>query len=122
MYGKWPYDHLYVVLIGRGLRGNLSARYPRSQKRTSKGISYDDRAIVLKHRDSLSSYALTYVALKEGISVVLSTLMLCVVALGRNASVRPISLLRLSLLRLLDSNFQGNSLWAWEFHPVNFRF
>ena len=28
------------------------------------------------------------------------------------AKVRPISLLRLSLLRLLDSNFPGNPLWA----------
>ena len=27
---------------------------------------------------------------------------------------RYISLLRFSLLRLLDSNFPGNSLWAWE--------
>ena len=29
----------------------------------------------------------------------------------------PISLLTLSLLTLLDSNFPGNLLWAWEFHP-----
>ena len=36
--------------------------------------------------------------------------------------VRPISLLRLSLLRLLDSNFWENSLWAWEFHPLNLWF
>ena len=35
--------------------------------------------------------------------------------------LRPISLLRLSLLRLLDSNFPGNSPWAWEFHPLNSR-
>ena len=34
------------------------------------------------------------------------------------ARLRPISLLRLSLLRLLDSNFPGNSLPAWEFHPL----
>ena len=27
--------------------------------------------------------------------------------------MRPISLLTLSLLRWLDSNFPGNSLWAW---------
>ena len=33
--------------------------------------------------------------------------------------VRPISLLTLSLLTLLDSNFPGNPLWAWEFHPLN---
>ena len=32
--------------------------------------------------------------------------------------VHPISLLRLSLLRLLDPNFPGNSLWAREFHPL----
>ena len=38
------------------------------------------------------------------------------------ADVRPISLLRLSLLRLLDSNFPGNPLRAWEFHPLNLRF
>ena len=30
--------------------------------------------------------------------------------------------IRLSLLRLLDSNFPGNSLWAWEFHPLKSRF
>ena len=29
--------------------------------------------------------------------------------------VRPISLLTLRLLTLLDSNFPGNPLWAWEF-------
>ena len=37
----------------------------------------------------------------------------------------PISLLRLlriSLLRFLDSRFPGDSLWAWEFHPLNLRF
>ena len=33
--------------------------------------------------------------------------------------VRPISLLTLSLLTLLDSNFPGNPLWTWEFHPLN---
>ena len=32
--------------------------------------------------------------------------------------LRPISLLRLSLLRFVDSNFQGNSLWAWESYPL----
>ena len=35
------------------------------------------------------------------------------------ASLRPISLLTLSLLRLLDSNFPGNPLWTWAFHPLN---
>ena len=34
-----------------------------------------------------------------------------------NADIRPISLLTLSLLRLLDSNFPGNPQWTWEFHP-----
>ena len=38
------------------------------------------------------------------------------------AAVRPISLLRLSLLRLLDSNSPGNSLQAREFHPSDLRF
>ena len=34
--------------------------------------------------------------------------------------LRPISLLALSLLlTLLDSNFPGNSLWTWEFLPLN---
>ena len=36
--------------------------------------------------------------------------------------LRPISLLRVSLLRLLDSNLPGSSLWTWEFHPVTLRF
>ena len=35
--------------------------------------------------------------------------------------LRPISLLRLSLLRLLDSNFPGNYVWTWEFHPLRLR-
>ena len=26
-----------------------------------------------------------------------------------------------TLLTLLDSNFPGNSLWAWEFHPFKSR-
>ena len=39
----------------------------------------------------------------------------------RPIHARPISLLRLSLLRLLDSNFPGNPLWAWEFHPLKLR-
>ena len=39
---------------------------------------------------------------------------------GRN--VCPISLLRLSLLRLLGSTFPGDSLWTWEFHPLESRF
>ena len=36
-------------------------------------------------------------------------------------AARPISLLTLSLLRLLDSTFRGNPLWAWEFHPFKLR-
>ena len=35
--------------------------------------------------------------------------------------LRPIPLLTLSLLTLLDSSFPGNSPWAWEFHPFNLR-
>ena len=43
---------------------------------------------------------------------------------GTDATVHvcPISLLRISLLRLLDSGFPGNSLWTWEFHPLLLRF
>ena len=37
-------------------------------------------------------------------------------------SYRPVSLLRLSLLRFVDSQFSGNSLWAWEFHPLKLSF
>ena len=36
--------------------------------------------------------------------------------------VHPIFLPRLSLLRFVDSTFPGNSLWTWEFHPLNLRF
>ena len=36
--------------------------------------------------------------------------------------IRPISLLILSLLRLLDSKLLGNSLWTWPFRPFNLRF
>ena len=32
--------------------------------------------------------------------------------------IRPILLLTLRIPRLLDSTFPGNSLWAWEFHPL----
>ena len=35
--------------------------------------------------------------------------------------IRPIFPLTLSLLSLLDSNFPGNPLRAWEFHPLSFR-
>ena len=35
--------------------------------------------------------------------------------------MRPISLLALPLLTLLDSNFPVNPLWAWEFHPLKLR-
>ena len=31
----------------------------------------------------------------------------------------PVSLLISSLLRFRDSYFLNNSLWAWEFHPLN---
>ena len=34
--------------------------------------------------------------------------------------IRPIPLLTLSLLTLLDSNFLVSSLWTWEFHPFKF--
>ena len=40
---------------------------------------------------------------------------------GPQADVRPISLLTLPLLILLDSNFRGNPLWAWEFNPLKLR-
>ena len=35
--------------------------------------------------------------------------------------LRPISLLRLSLLRFVDSDLPGDSRWTWEFHPFNLR-
>ena len=35
--------------------------------------------------------------------------------------MRPVSLLALSLLTLLDSIFPGTSLWAREVHPIKFR-
>ena len=35
--------------------------------------------------------------------------------------VRPVLLLTLSLLILLDSNFPVDPLWAWEFHPFKLR-
>ena len=38
------------------------------------------------------------------------------------ADVRPISLLRIPLLRFVDSTFPGNSPWAWKFHPLKLRF
>ena len=41
------------------------------------------------------------------------------VKLARLVWLRPISLLRSSLLRLLDSTFPGISLRGWEFHPLN---
>ena len=41
--------------------------------------------------------------------------------LRRAALLLPIFLLRLSLLRLLDANFPGNSLRALEFHPLKSR-
>ena len=36
-------------------------------------------------------------------------------------SLRPISLLMLSLLRFADSTLPENSLWAWECHPLKLR-
>ena len=36
--------------------------------------------------------------------------------------LRPIFLLRLSLLRFVDSTFPGNSPLTWEFHPLRLRF
>ena len=38
-----------------------------------------------------------------------------------NIMLRPIPPLTLSLLTLLDSNFQVGSLWAWAFHPFELR-
>ena len=35
--------------------------------------------------------------------------------------IRPISLLTLSPLTLLDSSFTEISLWTWEFHPFKLR-
>ena len=35
--------------------------------------------------------------------------------------LRPISQLRVSLLRLVDSILPGNSIWAWELHPLKSR-
>ena len=38
---------------------------------------------------------------------------------GRDAAT--FLLLRSSLLRFVDSDFPGNPLWAWEFHPLKVR-
>ena len=42
--------------------------------------------------------------------------------LDQGALLGPISLPRVSLLRFADSNFPGDSLWAWEFHTLKSRF
>ena len=34
----------------------------------------------------------------------------------------PVPLPGVSPLRFVDSKFPGNSLWAWEFHPLRLRF
>ena len=51
---------------------------------------------------------------------------LCVLLSGgavlSQTPVRPISLLRLSLLRFVDSKLPGNSLWTWELHTFKSRF
>ena len=39
----------------------------------------------------------------------------------RMAHLRPISLLRISLLGFVDSRVPGNSPWAWEFNPLQLR-
>ena len=36
------------------------------------------------------------------------------------ATVRPVSLQRISKLRFVDPKFPENYVWAWEFHPMNF--
>ena len=46
------------------------------------------------------------------------TILLLLSTEPRSVPVRPISLLRLALLRLLASNFAGSFPWAWEFHPL----
>ena len=51
----------------------------------------------------------------------------CLQVLGRvserpgASELRPISLLTLPLLTLLDSKLPDVSLWAWEFHPFKLR-
>ena len=54
------------------------------------------------------------------IMVIILAIILEVIA-STTIILRPISLLTSSLLTLLDSNFQVNSLWAWEFHPFELR-
>ena len=38
---------------------------------------------------------------------------------GVSLWIRPIFLLRFSLLRFLDSAFPVNYLWTWEFQPIS---
>ena len=59
------------------------------------------------HADAVLSACMYY--------CILCTCVLCI------SIVRPISLLTLSLLTLLESNFPGNPLWAWEFHSFKLR-
>ena len=47
---------------------------------------------------------------------------LAVVGVRLARPVRPISLLRLSLLRFADSEIPGDSLWTRQFHHLNLRF
>ena len=48
--------------------------------------------------------------------------MLCsTTGITNTTRLRPISLLTLSLLTLLESDFPGNPLRAWEFHPFKLR-
>ena len=52
------------------------------------------------------------------IVMVLVTVITIIVIVIIIVIIRPISLVTSSLLRLLDSSFPGDSLWAWKFRPL----
>ena len=69
-------------------------------------------------------YIYTYIYLRVVIYIYIyayTSLSLYIYIYIYTAIIRPIPLLTLSLLTLLDSNFQVNSLWTWEFHPLKLR-
>ena len=65
------------------------------------------------------------------LSLLVEIIIICPVFLNRKADrmslfcgwIRPVSMLKFSKpRRFVDSKLLGNSLWTWEFHPLNLRF
>ena len=117
-YNRPGCDHLYVVLTVSVKKTLLRRRRPLGGQAFTTPNQGEDRSFCCWTAEQrlAQKYCCFPDASDRGTAP--ASRFLCAGKWRSLPCLRPISLLRSSLLRSLDSNFPEIYLWAWEFQPL----